>query len=207
MRHALATLAVLVTLFTPAAAQERSAPKKAPTFPEAIDAAKKAVDADKLGAAIAALQAAIKDLQKKQRTQVLAALPKPDGWQIEDQQPDEQADNLAAGLLGGGFTVTRRYRNGDKSMNVEVTANSPLIGMLSMLFANPTLIQADGGEIVKYGAHKAILKKSGDNGQELSILMHETHLIKVSSEGLSADDLLKVFDQACVDRLEKPLGK
>jgi hypothetical protein len=207
MRHVLATLAVLAILSSPAASQERSAPKKPATFPEAIDAAKKAVEADKLGAAIAALQAAIKDLQKKQRAQVLAALPKPDGWQIEDQQPDEQADNLAAGMFGGGFTVTRRYRNGDKSMNVEVTANSPLMQMFAMMFANPALIEADGGEIVKYGAHKAMLKKSGDNGQELSILMHDAHLIKVNSDGIKADDLLKVFDQACVDRLEKPLGK
>lgn len=207
MRHVLATLAVLAVLITPAAAQERSAPKKAPTFPEAVDAAKKAVEADKLGAAIAALQAAIRDLQKKQRTQVLAALPKPEGWEVEDPQPDEQADNLAASVLGGGYQVTRRYRKGDKSINVEITANSPLMQMLSMMFSNPALIQADGGELVKYGAHKALLKKSGDNGQDLQILMHDTHLIKVNSEGLTADELLKIFDQACVDRLEKPLGK
>ncbi len=196
----------ILALF-PALPQERSGAKKALTFTEGIDAAKKAVEAEKYGAAIAGLQAAIKDLQKKQRVQILAALPKPDGWQVEDPAADEQANDVAAGLLGVGHSVSRRYSKGDKSMNVEVTANSPLIGMLSMVFNNPTLIQADGGELVKYGAHKAILKKSGDNGQELTILMHDTHLIKVTSDGIAADDLLKVFDQACIDRLEKPLGK
>lgn len=196
----------ILALF-PALPQERSGAKKALTFTEGIDAAKKAVEAEKYGAAIAGLQAAIKDLQKKQRVQVLAALPKPDGWQIEDQPLDEQSSDLAASLLGGANTITRRYNKGEMNISAEVTANSPLIGMLSMLFSNPTLIQADGGELVKYGAHKAILKKSGDNGQELTILMHDAHLIKVTSNGISSDDLLKVFDQACVDRLEKPLGK
>jgi hypothetical protein len=198
--------AVLAALVSVAAAQERMAPKKALTFPEAIDAAKQAVATDNLGAAIAALQAAIKDLQKKQRTAILASLPRPDGWQVEDSAQDDPATELAASM-GTGYTVSRRYRQGERSMQVEVTANSPLIGMMTVLFSNPALIEADGGELVKYGAHKAILKRLGEQGHELSILMHDQHLLKVTAEGIGADDLLKVFDQACVDRLEKPLGK
>lgn len=60
---------------------------------------------------------------------------------------------------------------------------------------------------MKYGQHKAILKKSGDSGVELMLLMHDQHLIKISGQGIDADGLLKIFDQAFVDRLEKPLGK
>ncbi|HZN39554.1 MAG TPA: hypothetical protein VFD82_12170 [Planctomycetota bacterium] len=207
MRNVLITAAVLGSLLISTQAQERSGPKKPQTFAEAIETAKKAVEADKLGAAIAALQAAVADLQKKQRAAILAALPKPDGWQVEDQAVDEQAE-LTAGMLGGAYAATRHYRQGEKSMHVEVTANSPLLQMgLAMVFNNPALIEADGGELVKYGQHKAILKKAGDNGQELTILMHDAHLIKVTSEGIKADDLLKVFDQACIDRLEKPLGR
>ena len=107
MRIALATLAVVVSFLALVPAQERSGPKKNPTFPEAIDAAKKAVDAEKLGAAIAALQAAIRDLQKKQRAMILAALPKPDGWQVEDPAADEQGADLAAGHFSGGFSFQR----------------------------------------------------------------------------------------------------
>jgi len=207
MRNVLITAAVLGSLLISTQAQERSGPKKPQTFAEAIETAKKAVEADKLGAAIAALQAAVADLQKKQRAAILAALPKPDGWQVEDQAVDEQAE-LTAGMLGGAYAATRHYRQGEKSMHVEVTANSPLLQMgLAMVFNNPALIEADGGELVKYGQHKAILKKAGDNGQELTILMHDAHLIKVTSEGIKADDLLKVFDQACIDRLEKPLSR
>jgi len=204
------TLLVLLAatfLLAPTSAQERSAPKKNLAFPEALEVAKKSAEQEKLGAAIAALQAAIQDLQKKQRAAVLAAMPKPEGWTIQDPPADDQADAVAAGMFGAGYSTTRRYQKGQQQLNVEVTANSPLLQMLGMMFNNPALIEADGGEIVKYGAHKAILKKQGDDGQELMLLMHDTHLIKVSGNGVTADELLRVFDQAFVDRLEKPLGK
>ncbi len=205
MRNLLLVLSTLLVL--PAAmSQERAGAKKPLTFAEAIEQAKKAVDADKMGAAIAALQAAMKDLHKKQRVSVLANLPKPEGWLIED--PTDEAADATVGLLGAINPVTRHYRNGDRHITVEITANSPpMLQMMSMMFANPALIEADGGEVVKYGAHKAILKKNGDRGQELLLLMHDAHLVKVSSEGLTADELLKIFDQAFVDRLEQPLGK
>ncbi|MFY9344674.1 MAG: hypothetical protein WAT39_19430 [Planctomycetota bacterium] len=206
MRQLFPILCTTVLCFA-AAAQERSGPKKTPTFPEAVEQAKKAVEADKLGAAIAALQAAIRDLQKKQRAAVLACLPKPEGWTVEDDAVDENSEAIAAGIAAAGMTMRRRYQKGEQSIAVEVTANSPLMGMLTMMFDNPTLVEASGGELVKYGAHKAILKKSGDSGQELQLLMHGTHLIKIDAQGVTADDLLKVFDQAFVDRLEKPLGK
>jgi hypothetical protein len=207
MRPLLALLVSAVLLAPAANAQERSGPKKNLAFPEAIELAKKNVEQEKLGAAIAALQAAINDLQKKQRTAVLAALPKPDGWAIHDPSQDEQADAVSAGLLGVGSSTSRRYRKGEQEMHVEITANSPLMQMLGMMFTNPALVEADGGEIVRYGQHKAILKKQGDDGQELMLLMHDTHLIKVSSTNVGSDDLLRVFDQGFVDRLEKPLGK
>ena len=197
---------VLATSLATAVGQERTAPQKPPTFPEAVDQAKRAADGEQYGAAIAALQAAIRDLQKKQRAAVLAGMPKVAGFEVQDDQVDDNAAQFQAALIAG-MTVTRHYRKDDKSIDVEVTANSPVLQMLSMLFANPAAITADGGEIVKYGAHKAILKKNGDSGQELQILMHDKHLIKVTSQGLSADELLKVFDQAFVDRMEKPLGK
>jgi hypothetical protein len=197
---------VLAASLATATGQERAAPQKPPTFPEAVDQAKRAVDGEKYGAAIAALQAAISDMQKKQRAAVIAGLPKPAGFEIHDDDVDESAAAFNATLIAGA-SVTRHYRKGDDtSIDVEVTANSPVLQMLAMMFNNPALITADGGEVVKYGAHKAILKKSGDKGQELQILMYDKHLIKVTSQGLTADELLKVFDQAFVDRMEKPLG-
>lgn len=200
-----AVLAVALTV--PATAQKRAAAKAEPTFVEAVDAARKAAEAEEFGSAITALQAAIRDLQKKQRVAILAALPKPAGFKFEDEPAAEANDMVAAGVALVGMNVQRRYTKGDQRLSVEVTANSPFVQMLSMMFANPAIVKADGGEMVEYGQHKAILKKSGDSGHELQILMHGKHVIKVEAEGMSADDMFKVFDQAFVDRMEKPLGK
>lgn len=208
MRIVSISLLVAAMWSAPAVVQQRAAQKKPPTFPEAIELATKALEGEQFGSAISALQGAIRDLQKKQRVAVLAGMPKPEGFEIQDQQVDDAAEELSAGIAAVGMTVHRNYRKGDdKSLSVEVTANSPMLQMMAMLFSNPALITADGGELVQYGAHKAILKKLGDNGQELQILMHDKHLIRVSAQGVSADDLLKIFDQAFVDRMEKPLGK
>ena len=203
-------LAVLsaILLSSLAIAQTRTAPKKAPTLPEALDQATKAAESEQYGTAIAALQAAIKLLQKKQRVAILASLPKPQGWEIQDDEPNEATDALTAGLAGIGTNIQRRYHKADdKSLTVDVMANSPMLQMIAMLFNNPAMITAEGGEIVQYGPHKAILKKSGDNGSELQILMHEKHLVKVTAQGITAEELLQIFDQAFVDRMEKPLGK
>lgn len=208
MRRIPTLLALAVLFAAPAVAQKRAAPKKETTFPEAVEQAKKAVDAQEYGAAVSALQAAIRAVQKVQRTAILAALPKPEGFAIKDDEvKDDEANPFGAGMAALGLNVNRHYSKDGKRIDVEVTANSPMVQMLSMMFANPAIVKADGGELVEYGQHKAILKPSGDDGQELTILMHGKHIVKVTTQGLTADELLAVFDQATIDRLEKPLGK
>lgn len=198
-----------VLLAVPGLAQKRSGPKKEPTFAEAVEIAKKAVDGNDLGAAVSALQAALRAVQKLQRTAILEAMPKPEGWSFRDEEPQDQAQNPFAGATAGlGSMVTRHYQKGEeKRIDVEITANSPLVPMFAMVLANPAVLKAEGSELVEYGPHKAVLKKNGDDGHELTLLMHDKHIVKATAQGLSSDELLAVIDQAFVDRLEKPLGR
>ncbi|MGE3353493.1 MAG: hypothetical protein AB7O84_17280 [Planctomycetota bacterium] len=200
-------LSAALALAPSAAAQERQKRTEAPTFTEALDQARAAVAESRLGGAISALQAAIRDLQKQQRTAILAALPTPEGFAFKDPAVKEIDEQLAAGVAAVGLNVRRRYRHEDgRTFEVEVTANSPVLKMMSMVFSNPAMVQAQGGELVKYGDHKAILKEQGER-VELQLMMHEEHLLKVEAQGLTGDQLLAIFDQAFVDRLEKPLGR
>lgn len=205
----LLTFCSVSLLVLPAAAQRRTAPAKEPDFAEAVAAAQKAFESQDYGGAVSALQAAIKAVQKLQRVSILAALPKPEGFTVRDDEPQDDAGNpFAAGMAVLGMTVSRHYEKDDGTrIHVEVTANSPVVSMLSMMFANPALVTADGGEIIEYGAHKAILKKPGEGALEMNLLLHGKHLVKTDSQGLGIDELLAVFDQATVDRLEKALGK
>lgn len=207
MRSITLPLLLVSLLAVPALAQKRTT-KKDPDFPEAVEQAKKAYDAKEYGTAVSALQAALKAVQKLQRTALLAALPKPEGFTFKDEDnKNDEANPFTAGVAALGLQVTRHYEKGDKHIDVEVMANSPMVSMLAMMFNNPAIVKADGGEMVEYGQHKAILKKNGDDGQELTILLYDKHTVKVTVRGLSADELLAVFDQAAVDKLDKQLGK
>lgn len=208
MHTRLAGLLVVTFLAVPCLAQKRTAATKEPSFAEAVEQAKKAFDSKEYGAAISALQAAIRAAQKLQRVAILAALPQPEGFTVEDEAvQDTDGLPFAASMAVMGSVLTRHYRQGDsKRIDVEVMANSPMVPMLTMMIANPALVKADGGEIVEYGKHKALLKPSGDSGHELTILLFDKHVVKATCQDMTVDALFAVFDQAAVDRLEKALG-
>lgn len=207
MRTRLLGLFAVSLLVVPGVAQKRAAAVKEASFADAVAAATKAFDAKEYGAAITALQNAIRAVQKLQRVAILAALPQPAGFTVRDDEAreDEGMPGFAT-MAALGLTVGRHYEHADKRIDTEVLANSPMVAMVAMMLANPALVQADGGEVVEYGKHKALLKKSGDTGHELTIVLFDKHLVKATCEGMTADDLLVVFDQATVDRLEKALG-
>jgi hypothetical protein len=197
------TLSTSFLLF-PLAAQKRSQPKEM-TFPEATAAAAKAYESQDYGAAVSALQEALKLAHKKQREMIVAALAAPEGWEAEGG--NETEDNPFAAMAGLGAAVERTFRNGDKTVRIQVMANSPMVQMLAGVFSNPVLLQAQGAEAIEYGTHKAMLKKEEGGRCELQLLMHGKHVITVNSEGVGDEELLKIVDQKLVDRLEKPLGK
>ena len=88
---------------------------------------------------------------------------------------------------------------------VTVTADSPLIAMFSMMIGNPAMIPA-GSELIKYGRHNAILEtRKNDQGFKLQIVI-DSSLIDVDARGLTDEQLLRMFDQAAVDRVAAALG-
>ncbi len=203
-RRFLFLTSALLLLAAPLAAQKRTA-KPEQTVPDLLKAANAAFDAKEYGTTVSALQEALRLVQQKQRAALVDALPKPAGWEIEDQKQDEM--NAAfAGLAALGSAVTRKYTKGDQSINIEIFANSPTAQMVGMMFSNPVLLQAQGGEVVEYGVHKALLKKEGDS-YEMQLLMHGKHLITVRTNGVSDKDLFAIIDQKSVDALDKQLGK
>lgn len=205
LRRIVLASAPLLLLLTSLPAQKRAAPKQEQTFPEVIKAATAAFDAKEFGAAVTALQEALRLAQQQQRLALVAALPKPAGWEFEDEK-NEAADNpMLRGLAAFGSTVTRRYTKGDKSLSIEIMANSPVAQMITMMFNNPAMLQAQGGEVVEYGAHKALLKKEGDS-HEMQLLMHGKHLVTVKTDATDKE-LFAIVDQKAVDALDKQLGK
>lgn len=65
-------------------------------------------------------------------------LPKaPDGWKAGDAKTTSMA------MLGGGGIMSREYTKGKQKMKIEIAANSPMLGIMTMMMKNPMMMAAN----------------------------------------------------------------
>ncbi|QDV09759.1 hypothetical protein Poly30_53190 [Planctomycetes bacterium Poly30] len=183
----------------PAAAQERVAKKEAKDFPALLTSARAAWDAGQYGKASAELKEASKLVAMKQREGILAAFPAaPEGWTFTPSEVEEGAVMLM-GMTG--LTVEGRYQGpSNEHASMTVMVDSPMVQMMSMMFANPAML-GDDAEVIKYGKHQAILQKNGDKRYDLQLLIGND-FIQVESREMTDEALLGLCNQAMVDKLE-----
>jgi hypothetical protein len=72
-----------------------------------------------------------------------------------------------------------------------------------MMFGNPAALGQDG-EVVGYGAHRAIFKREGSR-LSLQIVLSDRHLVNVEFPGQDEEALFALFDQRAVDRIAAAL--
>lgn len=192
-----------------AALQERQKPKAAADMPALLDEATRAWEAKHFGACTKALRQAQVLVATERAKAVRAALPDaPEGFEkVAVKETEDPASNafLAAFAAGAGNVIEQKYRetNGRASVDVTITADSPLVQMFSMWITNPAMLEA-GSELVKYGPHNAVLKKQGNRWQLM--LLIKSDLCDITVDGRDDEFLLKLFDQAAVDRLAAVLA-
>ncbi len=192
-------------------AQKRANVDEPADFDKVVAEATRHWQAENYGKCTDALQRASQLAGEKRSAQLVAALPAaPPGFEKKPQKKQDQAANNAMGamLLGTiGSVTNQRYEAVEGRGNVDVTlsANSPLVSMMGMMFSNPAMLD-EGSELIEYGPNKAILTTKGER-LELKILLEGKHLCDVQSNGLSEDALFAMFDQAAVDRLIAALNR
>lgn len=195
-----------------AVAQERVKPKTPADFKATLAAASKAWDNQKYGGCLEHLRTLTALVSVKRREAVLAALPgAPKGFEIV---PEKKNQNAAANPYLAGMTamvgtsIERKYREteGRATVNVTVTADSPMITMFSAYAANPAML-GENGELIKYGTHTAVLKtESAGKQYSLQILVNAKHLCDVKVRGRDDEFVLRLFNQGVVDKLAAVLA-
>lgn len=203
-------LPVLAAAAVALPAQKRATEQEQPTFERSWNAAREHWNAGRYGACNRSVTEAL-GLVAVKRAQVLrAAFPAaPEGWTIEEDRSNEEA--AANPLLGAmaataGTTIRKVYNQTETRarMDVTLTADSPMVQMVGMMFGNAAMLPK-GTELIEYEAHKAMLKKQGEDRWELMIMIADKHICQVNARGMSDDALFAVWDQAAVDRLAKAL--
>ena len=179
-----------------------------PVWPAAlVQGAQGAFEAGRYGACVKALQEATTLVVIERSKAVRAALPAaPAGFKKDvDKSTEEALANpmLGAMALGVGNVVQQRYSPAEgrgASIEVTVTVDSPMLQMFQMWITNPAMLPP-GSELIKYGAHDAVLKQES-NGKSRSLqIVLDGNLVDVQWPTADEDALFAMFDQKSIDAL------
>lgn len=208
MKRSISILALAGALLLTSAALQKRVTQGPAEFSATLASASTAWEAGDYGACIKGLRTALGLATEKRAESIRASLPAaPAGWTAVPDRKQDGGNAFAAAMASSiGSVVERRYQKdaGKGSMTVTVTADSPVVQMMTMVLANPAML-GPGSELIEYGAHKAVLKAEGQKLQ-LQILLNAVHICEVNAQGVTEDELFALFDQALVDRLAKVLG-
>ena len=81
-------------------------------------------------------------------------------------------------FLGGGSQASRHYTNGqNQSVEIQVIADSPIIGQLGMILTNPALAGAMG-KLIRIGSQRAIQTTSN----EIQMLVANRTLVTINGD-------------------------
>lgn len=115
---------------------------------DAIDEARAAYDEGDLAYAKETLDFAAQLIAQEKAGQLADLLPQPlDGWQAGEVETTA----VGASMFGGGTVVERDYNGDGGDLTVRLTADSPLLAQIAAMFANPAMISASGGEMLRLG--------------------------------------------------------
>ena len=168
-----------------------------------IQAAAQAYEAGEFRKAIQTLQFATAAIREKINQSLLQLLPEPlAGWEAE--APEATASGGITTMILGTHLSRRYYRDG-AAVEISITADSPLLSMMSMMLSNPIFLQSDPDtQLYTWQGYPGLRKRVRESKSwEISLLLKNRILIQVS--GTNADQktleaYLKALDFAAIAR-------
>lgn len=185
-----------IALATAVAAALFASPVLADDISDAIAEAGAAYEANDLNKAKQALDLANQMVAQKQADGLALLLPEPPaGWTAE-------AVDTGGGVgafLGGGLMVKRAYSKGETQANVQLMANSPILGSLAPLFSNVQML-GGMGKVFRHKGRVAVLTTEG----EIQMVLGKTYLtIDGSAPEADKRALLDRLDFAALEAFSK----
>jgi len=181
-----------------------SAPVFGDAVHEQLDAARSAYDEGDLRESVRALQAAITEVQEKMLARLQELLPEPlPGWEADAPQ------SQSAGILSAiaGTHLSRHYfREDGADIEIGIIADSPMIGMMNMVFASPFLMQATPGTTsFTHDGHRGLVEHAeGSKEWELKLMVGGQTLVQLTGAGLESEaplrDYLAEMDLAAIEK-------
>jgi hypothetical protein len=134
----------------------------------------------KINKAIGELDFALAQLRQKKAEALYSVLPKaPDGWKANK----DKNTTAGAGILGGGISATRTYRQtkGRGQVEIQIMSDSPMLASMAAMLQNPAFVQANqGAKLIRFQGTKAVLTSKTDKRAELQTMINNKMLFKVT---------------------------
>jgi hypothetical protein len=152
-----------------------------------------------------ALQQALLEINKAIGKDILDILPK----KLNDIAFNEKDDNISGAAGIAGLFVSRSYGAADKTGNIEIMSDSPILTSLNALLSMPAMMTGSdpNQKRVKINGYKSLLQKgSGDNEivtYDLQIPMNQT-LVTLRVKGITSEnDVIAIGNSLPLDQIAK----
>lgn len=142
---------------------------------DAMAEATRAYLAGQIAVARTAMEEALQLLSQRTAAGLGAALPNAlPGWQATEAE----AKTAGLGFLGGGSQASRHYENSQgQTVEIQVTADSPVITQLAMIMTNPAMAGAMG-KLIRIGTQRAV--QTSNN--EIQMLVNNRILVAITGD-------------------------
>lgn len=163
---------------------------RADDIKDAITEALRAYEAGEYTTAAGQLDYAAQLVRQLKGGRLETFLPQPvAGWTAA------KTEMSATSMFGGGTSVERAYTKLDSRITVQIIGDAPMLQGLMLMFGNPAMLQGNAKLQTVKGQRAIVqMEPSGTDG-ELSIVVAQRFLVKVSGNRISRDDLI-AFAQA-----------
>ena len=161
---------------------------------DAINSALKLYKEGKLTEANAGLQSAIARINSKRGLSLSSVLPDEiNGWK------GGKVESTSLAAMGGGNTLERSYKKGEKKATISVAADSPTLKQVAGFLANPALGGLLGIKQKKVGDLTAMFHaKEG----LLQMVVNDHFLVQIQAKKLSEEEILELAGGVKVDELK-----
>ncbi len=148
-----------------------------------------------LGFATAAIQAKMNDSYG-------STFPEPPaGWSADE------VDAQSMAMMGMGQNVSRTYTNANgNSVKLSLTADSPMLQSMGMIFANPMMAAQAGFQRIRVGREEAMLKDDKSGQVQILLTVGGRLLLQAEGNGASVEEVKALFGAWKIDEVKKLAG-
>ncbi|MCW0180483.1 MAG: hypothetical protein OJI70_01830 [Zavarzinia sp.] len=125
----------------------------------------------------------------------------PAGWTADE------VDAQSMAMMGMGQSVSRDYTNAEgNSVKLSMTADSPMLQSMGMVFANPMMAAQAGFQRIRIGREEAMLKDDKSGQVQILLTLGGRLLLQAEGNGVSADEVKALFGSWKIDEVKKLAG-